>query len=199
MNRDTIIELIEKGMTTRQIAAVGGKSQTAMRYWLKKYNLKTQRHKDRRRWSDQLLIEELRKAQTISDILRGLGLAVRPGNYGTVKKRIRLLGLDTSHLNGKRPARGGIRRFSNEEVFVINSTYTRHGIKKRIIEQGLIDYMCAACGLRNVWKKKKLVLVLDHINGDPVDNRIENLRFLCPNCNSQGETFCNKKRSIAQR
>lgn len=78
---------------------------------------------------------------------------------------------------------------TNEDVFVVNSTYARHNIKKRVLQQKLIPCICQSCGIGETWNNKKLVLQLDHINGINNDNRIENLRFLCPNCHSQQETF----------
>ena len=82
---------------------------------------------------------------------------------------------------------------------VENSTYTNSmRFKKRLIESQLIPYKCAICGLENQWNGKELILQLDHINGKHNDNRKENLRFLCPNCHSQTETFSgkNKKENV---
>ena len=81
-------------------------------------------------------------------------------------------------------------RLSDDEVFVENSTYARHHIKHRVITQKLINYECAICGNKGEWMNKPLPLILDHINGINNDNRLENLRFLCPNCHSQTETYC---------
>jgi 5-methylcytosine-specific restriction endonuclease McrA len=80
----------------------------------------------------------------------------------------------------------------DEEVFVENSTYARHKIKDRIIRQSLKPYICQECGLDGNWNGKVLSLQLDHINGINNDNRLENLRFLCPNCHSQTDTWCGK-------
>lgn len=77
----------------------------------------------------------------------------------------------------------------NEEVFVENSLYARHLLKKRIIDQNLIKYECSECNIKDRWNDKPLVLHLDHINGDSFDNRLTNLRFLCPNCHTQQETY----------
>lgn len=82
---------------------------------------------------------------------------------------------------------------TNEEVFVENSFYARHNLKKRIIQQNLIPYVCQHCYNTGSWNGKKLVLQLDHINGVNNDNRLQNLRFLCPNCHSQTDTFSCRK------
>ena len=76
------------------------------------------------------------------------------------------------------------------DVFVENSTYARHHIKRRIIQKGLIKYECAECGNKGEWMGKKISLILDHINGFNNDNRLDNLRFVCPNCNSTLDTHC---------
>jgi 5-methylcytosine-specific restriction endonuclease McrA len=80
-------------------------------------------------------------------------------------------------------------RFPNEQVFVENSTYSRTHLKKRIIKENILPYICSECGLKDMWNNKPIVLHLDHINGINNDNRIENLRFLCPNCHSQQPTY----------
>lgn len=90
-------------------------------------------------------------------------------------------------------------RLTNEDVFVVNSTYARHHIKRRIIEQQLVPYVCAECDNDGNHNGKPLVLQLDHINGVNDDNRLENLRFLCPNCHSQEDTYAAKNRKNAAR
>jgi len=77
-----------------------------------------------------------------------------------------------------------------EDAFVKNSKLSRSAFKNKVLKYKLIEYKCKKCGLANEWNKKKLTLHLDHINGDSSDNRIENLRFLCPNCHSQTKTYC---------
>ena len=74
-----------------------------------------------------------------------------------------------------------------------NSTYSRNHLKKRLIKNGILENKCDICGLLPEWQEQKLVMVLDHINGIRNDNRKENLRLLCPNCNSQQSTFAGKR------
>lgn len=92
--------------------------------------------------------------------------------------------------------RYGERRL-DEDVFVENSTYARHRIKERIIKQKMIPYECNCCGIGPEWNKKPMPLILDHINGINNDNRLENLRFVCSNCDSQLDTY--KSRNIGKR
>jgi 5-methylcytosine-specific restriction endonuclease McrA len=86
------------------------------------------------------------------------------------------------------------KNFTNEKVFIENGTLGRRHIKRRIIQQNLFPYKCKSCGLGEIWNNKKIVLQLDHINGINNDNRLENLRFLCPNCHSQEDTYAAKNR-----
>lgn len=77
----------------------------------------------------------------------------------------------------------------NDQVFKEGSTYSTEFIKARILSQNLIDYECEKCNNDGWWQDETMVLDLDHINGKSRDNRLENLRFLCPNCHSQTPTY----------
>lgn len=90
------------------------------------------------------------------------------------------------------------RRFDNSVVFVENSSYPRHRLKFRIIEGNMIPHKCE-CGIGSEWNGKKLSLQLDHKNGINNDNRIVNLRFLCPNCHSQQMTYAGKNKKNVLR
>ena len=85
-------------------------------------------------------------------------------------------------------------KFTNDDVFVEDSSYPRIGIKKRILKDKLLEYKCACCGNEGTHNGLKLVLQLDHINGVNNDHRLENLRFLCPNCHTQQDTYAAKNR-----
>jgi Zn finger protein HypA/HybF involved in hydrogenase expression len=195
--------LVGEGRSIREISEVFGVSQSAMAAWMRRRGIKPAfgKHGEGRgtftngirRWSDDDLINAVQGNSTIADVIRSLELTVRPGNYRTVKRHIARLGLDVSHFTGKSHSRRTTKMKRLEEVMVDGSTYATHALKKRIIECGLIPYECEQCGMGPRWNGKKMVLVLDHINGNNCDARKENLRFLCPNCNSQQDTFCRKR------
>jgi hypothetical protein len=83
-------------------------------------------------------------------------------------------------------------------VFVVNSNHPRHRVKERIIDENLLIYECSICGIKE-WLGKKLSLILDHINGINNDNRLENLRFVCHNCDSLLPTYKSKNIKYKQQ
>lgn len=91
-----------------------------------------------------------------------------------------------------------------EEVFVKNSTYTRSHLKSKLLKYKLLPLRCKKCGIGEEWNGEPLTLQIDHINGVSNDNRLENLRFLCPNCHSQTSTYAgantkNRKEGILNK
>lgn len=152
--------------------------------------------------SDSEFTDLVKKSKTYSEILRFFSLDHKGGNCKTVKARIEKLGIDSSHIpKGVTSNRGRhffVERIPLNKVLVDGSKYNRADLKSRLISESLLEEKCYECGLAPLWNNKRLVLVLDHINGKSNDNRIENLRFLCPNCNSQTSTFAgrNTKKSI---
>jgi len=78
------------------------------------------------------------------------------------------------------------------EVLIENSTYARHALKKRLIEEKLLEYKCQSSSNEGTWNGYRLSLHLDHVNGIFNDNRLANLRFLCPNCHSQTDSYAGK-------
>lgn len=79
-----------------------------------------------------------------------------------------------------------------EEIFKEGSSCKTNTLRRHILKDNLLKYECVFCGNIGEWNGKKLTLQIDHINGVNTDNRIINLRFLCPNCHSQTETFGSK-------
>jgi len=150
-------------------------------------------------WNYETTYNAIKSSKTYADALRSLGLPVRSGNYGTITKYCKKYNISTDHFTSQ--AHGTSKppnRIPTEAMFTVDSTVGNGSLKARIIRENLIPYKCSLCSI-NEWQGKRLVLVLDHINGTPLDNRLENLRFLCPNCNSQQATFCRGDKKLARQ
>jgi hypothetical protein len=79
----------------------------------------------------------------------------------------------------------------NKKMFVENSETRPPVIRREVLNKNLKDYSCEICKLSE-WMDNPISLQLDHMNGVKKDNRLENLRWLCPNCHSQTNTFCGR-------
>ncbi|MGW4781637.1 HNH endonuclease signature motif containing protein [Streptomyces filamentosus] len=121
------------------------------------------------------------------------GVEVVGGQHTHISRRIKAYGIDTSHFRAPSP-RGRVRRPRTPEGFLVQQTgpQTRRVPSDRLswamVEVG-VRKQCARCGNEGVWRGRPLRLEIDHINGDWRDNRIENLRFLCPNCHSATDNY----------
>ncbi len=113
-----------------------------------------------------------------------------------IVSHIRSANLDTSHFVGQRWARGRIleRKVTPlEEILVQGSGYRSNShLRRRLLKAQLLKAECSGCGLTS-WRGRPLPLHLDHINGDHTDNRLENLRILCPNCHAITDSWCRRK------
>lgn len=135
---------------------------------------------------EQLIKESFSK----SEVARKLGLNGTGGSsYRTVNSLIQIHEIDISHFKGQSHMKGKThnrsKKISLDDILVENSTYLNtHRLKGRLVKAGLLSYECSICELTE-WNGRLISLHLDHINGICNDNRIENLRILCPNCHSQ--------------
>ena len=152
--------------------------------------------RSQRTWDDNDLRRAVDESRSVAGVIRALGLQIGGSVYIMVNERIRDLGLDTSHFSRQGWSKGlKITTRPGKplaEILVAGSTYrTTSGLRRRLVKEGLKPEHCEICGISS-WCDRPLTLQLDHINGDRTDNRLENLRVLCPNCHSQTDTWCGR-------
>lgn len=141
-------------------------------------------------WQKNNLEKVVANHTTYAGMLKAMGLQVKGSSVAILKKYIKLYNLDMSHYIGWCPKTNNKKR-SLSFYLVENSDTICKDIKQRLVSEGFMTYECVICSI-NEWCGEKIVLQLDHINGNNKDNRIENLRFLCPNCHSQTSTYAGK-------
>ena len=148
--------------------------------------------------SDEQFVELLKKSSTISEVLFKLGYTTKGNSWGysQIKRRMTDLNLDYSIFKGKSYlANKKPDKISEQDILRENCKHQRTVLRRYIIKNNLIQYKCAICGCTE-WQGKTLSLELDHINGINNDNRLENLRFLCPNCHSQTSTYGSRNQQL---
>lgn len=145
--------------------------------------------------SDEEFIEIVAQANTYSDCLRALGLGTRGGSSTDIlKRRISELKCNISHFGTNTTKRSYQSKYDLDDILIENSGYANiSSLKNRLVKEGRLEYKCAKCGISE-WQGQPLSLHLDHKNGKNNDHRIENLRFLCPNCHSQTDTYAGKNK-----
>lgn len=144
----------------------------------------------------EILAEITKNSNSIAEIIRKCEMISSGASYKILKKRLDEDNINYSHINlgiGSNKGRKFIKeKIPLNKILVEESEYNRSNLKKRLISELKWKEECSNCGNKGKWQGKELRLQLDHINGNSKDNRIENLRFLCPNCHSQTETFSGK-------
>jgi hypothetical protein len=150
----------------------------------------------RQGYTDAQLTDAVAQATSIRQVLARLGLAQAGGNYAVVKRRIKSLQLDTSHFSGKGWKRGDNRPIVPArpltELLKAGTSVQSYKLKQRLFAERLKERRCESCETEE-WLGQPVPLELDHINGDVTDNRVENLRILCPNCHALTKTYRGKK------
>lgn len=152
--------------------------------------------------TDQEFSDLVKSSLNISEVLFKLGYTTKGNSWGYSQVRQRMTDLNLSGKDFK--GRSAVITFnkqkkelSYDDLFKENGKHNRNVIRRKIIRDNLLPYKCAICGCTE-WQGKTLSLELDHINGINNDNRLENLRFLCPNCHSQTTTYGSRNQKLSE-
>jgi len=140
-------------------------------------------------------------SRSYAEALRQLGMCATGGAGKTLKKWTVTWGISTDHFDPYAASRGRLVRTLTplEEVLVEGSNYHRGKLKERLFDAGLRERCCQLCGQGETWHGRAMSLILDHVNGVSDDNRIENLRIVCPNCAATLDTHCGRKLRLQPR
>ena len=138
-------------------------------------------------YSNQEFAEIVKKSFNYSDCLRLLGYNSNSGaSTKRLKQKIKQLNIDASHFTTNNVVLNKIKR-TRENVFCKNSTCSQKILRDWYKKEN-IEYICTICGQKPEWNGKPLTLILDHIDGDNKNDQLDNLRWVCPNCNMQLDT-----------
>jgi 5-methylcytosine-specific restriction endonuclease McrA len=155
----------------------------------------------KRSWTDEQLMLAVAGSESVRSVIIKLRLVPAGGNYDQINDRIKALNLSTSHFTGM-GWNVGLKFVPNpklplNEILVKGRRHQSNSLKLRLFNAGLREPKCELCGWCEMSVDGRIPIELDHINGDHMDNRIENLRILCPNCHSLQLTHRGKNKKTA--
>ncbi len=157
----------------------------------------------KRSWTDEQLIAAVAVSKSYRSVLIKLELIPAGGNYEQIKRRIRELEISADHFTGMGWNIGLKYRLKSaqllEDLLVDGSLVQSFKLKKRLFEKGIKSPQCELCGWSQMSEDGRIPVELDHINGRHNDNRLENLRILCPNCHSLQSTHRGRNKRTSLR
>ena len=149
----------------------------------------------RRKYTDLELTKAVRLSPSFRQVLHRLGLKEAGGNYATLRRKIIELGLDTSHMTGQGWGRGVPHspHVQLEEYLSNLRPIQTYKLKQRLLQEKVFERKCSRCHLET-WLGQPIPLELEHKNGNPTDNSLDNLTLLCPNCHALTATYRGKNK-----
>jgi Zn finger protein HypA/HybF involved in hydrogenase expression len=149
-------------------------------------------------YSEEDLKEAVEKSMCISDVCKILNITVCSYNYIRIKKLCLEYNIKYDHFDIKQTFKRG--KFEWDEISALcnNSPLARCQLRPLLIRLGYYTGKCSECGITD-WNGKPLTIEIDHIDGISENNELTNLRWLCPNCHSQTETFRNSRARRARK
>jgi bacterioferritin-associated ferredoxin len=153
-------------------------------------------HSARGSYSIEQIRAAVAKSICMSEVLREIGLSTHGSCANVIKRIMKEHNILSDHFDPALALRkGNARRWSPDEVFIEHSPIPRATLHTHVKRHNVIGTpVCSECGVATTYNRKPISLTVDHINGVSDDNRIENLRWLCPNCHSQTSTYCGKNK-----
>ncbi len=137
--------------------------------------------------STEQLTQYVNSSTCYKQVLEKLGYRACSGSVQQLlRERLRVENISTEHFTASTGNKITKRTFEN--TFCKDSTVDQKTLRKKYFQENYSEYKCSICGQEPIWQNKPLTLILDHINGINNDDRLENLRWVCPNCNQQLET-----------
>ncbi|MFI8269782.1 HNH endonuclease signature motif containing protein [Streptomyces rubiginosohelvolus] len=144
------------------------------------------------RWTKEVLQAAVASSTTMCEVLRHLGVEVVGGQHTHISRRVKALGIDTSHFSAPVRSRD-VRRRRPEDLLVDQSQTLERRIPGERLKRAMIALgapeRCSLCGTGRMWRDRPLPLEVDHIDGNWRNNRPQNLQLLCPNCHSTTDTY----------
>ena len=178
-----VVECLNKGLSGVETAKIVGCSGSTVSRYARKFGF-SEKEYARSDWKD--IAEYYASGHSYLECKDKLN----------VSKKVLWTGARRGFLN-PRPADGSSKKKTLNQMINdyngVSGSGARQVIRRKIIEENALDYHCALCGI-DTWREKPLTLRLDHINGDGGNHSLDNLRFICPNCDSQTDTYCSKNR-----
>jgi len=148
------------------------------------------------RYTEEQARTAIAASLSYAEALRKLGMRAAGGNWKTLRRyAVEVWDIPVDHFDPRHHQVAALRRrepIPLDAVLVENCDYNRGRLKARLYEAGLKHRRCEMCGQGELWHGLQMSLILDHTNGIATDNRLENLRIVCPNCAATLDTHCGR-------